>query len=88
VLDIGGCGQVGVGGRVDQELCRQRRAAAVACAYGADRREVAAGAVATDHERAGLVLGGPQQRREAVIERHREGMLGSEPVADAEDARL
>ncbi len=81
----------GIGDRVDQQLHRGHRAAAVARHVADDRRHVAAGRVATDAdplrvgaERLG-VRDRPLEGGEGVFDRRRERVLRRQPVADRED---
>ena len=74
--------------RIDQDLERERRAARVARAQRAHRREVAARAVAADGDPRRVaadlrrVRDRPVERGPAVVERRRKRMLGREPVVD------
>ena len=88
VLEVGRGGHVGVGGRVDEDLRGECRPAAVPRAQRAHGGHVAAGAVAADDARRWrFVLGHPRERLEAVVERHRERVLGRHAVVDADDGR-
>ena len=92
VRDAGGVGLPvvvdEVGGRVDEQLRRERGAAGVAQLLGDDGGQVAARAVAADREpgrvaaELGDVLGGPAGGGEAVVDGGRERRLGREPVVD------
>ena len=83
-----------IGGRIDQHLARDRGAVAVARRYRDDRGEVAAGAVAADHQPRRVdaellcVDGDPFRRGDRVIDGGGEFVLGREPVIDGNNDEL
>ena len=83
-----------IGGRIDQHLARDRRAVAVARCDRDHRGEIAAGAVAADHQPRGVdaelfgVVGDPFRRRDGVVDGGGKFVLGREPVIDRDHDQL
>ena len=83
-----------VGGRIDQHLARDRGAVAVARRYRDHRGEVAAGAVAADHQPRRVdaellcIVRDPFGRGDGVIDGGGKFVLGREPIIDRDHDQL